>query len=163
MKIFSLLINTCLLVGKSSIVPGTLGSVFALLIWFLFSPSLITMLIVLVIVTSLSYYTILFELHNSNEKDPQYIVIDEAIGMWISLLFISSSNFINICLAFIIFRLFDILKPSIINRSQNIQGPVLVEFVVEQHDMVYPMVPAGADLDEMINRPVHEQFKDSEM
>jgi acetolactate synthase-1/2/3 large subunit len=41
-------------------------------------------------------------------------------------------------------------------------GPVLIEFVVEQHDMVYPMVPAGADLDEMIRRP-HKQFKDMEM
>ena len=37
-------------------------------------------------------------------------------------------------------------------KAQNINGPVLVEFVVEQHDMVYPMVPAGADLDAMISR-----------
>ena len=53
--------------------------------------------------------------------------------------------------------------PGVIKEAQSIKGPVLVEFVVEQHDMVYPMVPAGADLDEMINRPVHEQFKDAEM
>ena len=53
--------------------------------------------------------------------------------------------------------------PGVIKEAKSIRGPVLVEFVVEQHDMVYPMVPAGADLDEMINRPVHEQFKDSEM
>lgn len=33
------------------------------------------------------------------------------------------------------------------------KGPMLVEFVVEQHDIVYPMVPAGADLDNMIRRP----------
>ena len=32
-------------------------------------------------------------------------------------------------------------------------GPVLVEFAVEQHDIVYPMVPAGADLHNMIRRP----------
>ncbi len=32
-------------------------------------------------------------------------------------------------------------------------GPSLIEFVVEQHDMVYPMVPAGADLHQMIRRP----------
>ncbi len=32
-------------------------------------------------------------------------------------------------------------------------GPVLVEFVVEQHDVVYPMVPAGGTLHEMIRRP----------
>ena len=48
-------------------------------------------------------------------------------------------------------------------EAQNIKGPVLIEFVVEQHDMVYPMVAAGADLDEMISRPVHKQFKDAEM
>ena len=39
----------------------------------------------------------------------------------------------------------------------------LIEFIVEQHDMVYPMVPAGADLNEMISRPVHDQFQESEM
>jgi len=53
--------------------------------------------------------------------------------------------------------------PGAIEKAQKINGPVLVEFVVEQHDMVYPMVPAGADLDAMISRPVHEQFKDAEM
>jgi len=53
--------------------------------------------------------------------------------------------------------------PGAIEEAQSINGPVLVEFVVEQHDMVYPMVPAGADLDAMISRPVHEQFKDAEM
>jgi acetolactate synthase-1/2/3 large subunit len=50
-----------------------------------------------------------------------------------------------------------------IKKVQKINGPSLIEFVVEQHDMVYPMVPAGANLDEMISRPVHEQFEDAEM
>jgi hypothetical protein len=35
-----------------------------------------------------------------------------------------------------------------------------VEFVVEQHDMVYPMVPAGADLNAMISRPKNKQFQE---
>jgi len=47
--------------------------------------------------------------------------------------------------------------------AKEINGPSMIEFVVEQHDMVYPMVPAGANLDEMISRPVHEQFEDAEM
>ena len=50
-----------------------------------------------------------------------------------------------------------------IKKVQKINGPSLIEFVVEQHDMVYPMVPSGANLDEMISRPVHEQFEDAEM
>jgi acetolactate synthase I/II/III large subunit len=33
------------------------------------------------------------------------------------------------------------------------RGPVLIDFQVEQEDSVYPMVPAGADLHEMIRRP----------
>ena len=33
------------------------------------------------------------------------------------------------------------------------QGPVLIDFRVEQEDSVYPMVPAGADLHAMIRRP----------
>jgi len=32
-------------------------------------------------------------------------------------------------------------------------GPTLIEYVVEKEEMVYPMVPAGADLDKMIRRP----------
>lgn len=47
-------------------------------------------------------------------------------------------------------------------KAQAHDGPVLIEFVVEQHDMVYPMVPAGADLHAMIRRPT-KQFEDMEM
>ena len=32
-------------------------------------------------------------------------------------------------------------------------GTVVIEFRVEQEDSVYPMVPAGADLQDMIRRP----------
>ena len=38
-------------------------------------------------------------------------------------------------------------------RAYN-DGPVLIEYVVEKHDIVYPMVPAGASLHNMIRRPV---------
>jgi len=50
-----------------------------------------------------------------------------------------------------------------VKKAAEINGPALIEFVVEQHDMVYPMVPTGADLNEMISRPVHDQFQDSKM
>ncbi|HVR29640.1 MAG TPA: biosynthetic-type acetolactate synthase large subunit [Thermoanaerobaculia bacterium] len=32
-------------------------------------------------------------------------------------------------------------------------GPIVLEFVVEKHDVVYPMVPSGATLNAMIRRP----------
>jgi acetolactate synthase-1/2/3 large subunit len=37
--------------------------------------------------------------------------------------------------------------------ARSIKGPTLIEFAIEKEDMVYPMVPAGADLDAMIRRP----------
>jgi len=36
-------------------------------------------------------------------------------------------------------------------RAHN--GPVLIEYMVQKEEIVYPMVPAGADLDKMIRRP----------
>ncbi|RCK74783.1 MAG: Acetolactate synthase large subunit [Anaerolineae bacterium] len=36
-------------------------------------------------------------------------------------------------------------------------GPVLLDFFVEMEEAVYPMVPAGADLHDMIRRPVREK------
>lgn len=38
--------------------------------------------------------------------------------------------------------------------ARQIKGPALIEFVVEREDAVYPMVPQGAALHEMIQRPM---------
>jgi len=43
-----------------------------------------------------------------------------------------------------------------IDFAQQTAGPVLVEFKVEKEEAVYPMVPAGADLDAMIRRPLRQ-------
>jgi acetolactate synthase-1/2/3 large subunit len=37
--------------------------------------------------------------------------------------------------------------------ARSVDGPVLLEFMVEQEEIVYPMVPAGADLHDMKRRP----------
>ena len=54
-----------------------------------------------------------------------------------------------------------------VNRARNEPGVVVIDFRIEQEDSVYPMVPAGADLDEMIRRPgadnaIYETGKDEE-
>ena len=42
---------------------------------------------------------------------------------------------------------------DVVQRARSAEGTVLIDFRVEQEDSVYPMVPAGADLDAMIRRP----------
>ena len=43
-----------------------------------------------------------------------------------------------------------------IEWARKTEGPVVLEFRVEQEEAVFPMVPAGAALDNMIRRPVRE-------
>ncbi|MDM8526956.1 biosynthetic-type acetolactate synthase large subunit [Anaerolineales bacterium HSG24] len=78
---------------------------------------------------------------------------------------ISSPNYVKLAEAYgmpgyRVDKLEDIIP--IMRKAQAHDGPVLIEMVVEQYDMVYPMVPAGADLDAMIRRP-HPQFEDMEI
>ena len=40
-----------------------------------------------------------------------------------------------------------------VRTAQRTAGTVVIDFRVEQEDSVYPMVPSGADLDDMIRRP----------
>ncbi|MBI1259971.1 MAG: biosynthetic-type acetolactate synthase large subunit [Chloroflexi bacterium] len=40
-----------------------------------------------------------------------------------------------------------------VSFARSVNGPALIEFVVEKEEVVYPMVPAGADLHAMIRRP----------
>ncbi len=46
--------------------------------------------------------------------------------------------------------------------ARSVDGPTLIEFVVVQNDIVYPMVPAGADLHAMIRRPKPSESPDFE-
>jgi len=43
-----------------------------------------------------------------------------------------------------------------IEWARKTEGPVVLEFRVEKEDAVYPMVPAGSALHEMIRRPVKQ-------
>lgn len=45
-----------------------------------------------------------------------------------------------------------------IQAAQDETGPCLIEFMIEKMGMVYPMVPAGAGLHDMVKRPTEDQF-----
>ena len=54
------------------------------------------------------------------------------------------------------------VEPAV-RAARTHAGPVVIDFQVEQEDSVYPMVPAGADLHQMIRRPspIAETGRDS--
>ena len=54
-------------------------------------------------------------------KDPQQVVIDEVLGYWISILFIPFSLSFAV-MAFIFFRIFDIVKPFPAGSLESLTG-----------------------------------------
>ncbi|MBP1653776.1 MAG: phosphatidylglycerophosphatase [Bacteroidetes bacterium] len=62
-----------------------------------------------------------FQAGASHGPDPSIVVIDEIVGMWISLLFLPASLPLSIA-AFIAFRVFDVLKPEPARWLERIPG-----------------------------------------
>ena len=50
---------------------------------------------------------------------------------------------------------------STVEKTLSAKGTVVIDFVVEKEDTVFPMVPAGADLDKMIRRPKQDVMLES--
>jgi len=53
--------------------------------------------------------------------DPSKVVVDEMIGVWIALLFVPFS-ILNLTIAFVLFRIFDIWKPLGIRQMEKFPG-----------------------------------------
>jgi len=117
--------------GLSPVAPGTVGTLVSLplgmliLIYFdAYTLFLATALISIVAIKEINRYE-----ERTNSHDDKSIVIDELAGMWFALsvapaISVSFSEVTNLengfliqsILAFILFRYFDITKPSIIGR-----------------------------------------------
>ncbi len=62
------------------------------------------------------------EEEESKIHDSSYIVIDELVGMWLSMA-ISGLSLAGVVLSFIFFRIYDITKPSLIGRiDKEVKG-----------------------------------------
>tara|TARA_Y100000590_G_scaffold459082_1_gene615199 strand:+ start:805 stop:1242 length:438 start_codon:yes stop_codon:yes gene_type:complete len=106
-------------IGYIKFAPGTISSLLFLIIYF-FIPNIYLYQISLLIFLLISgFYLCFIFSENSIVKDPPYIVIDEITGMYISIFMLPKSIFLY-SIAFVLFRFFDIYKPSIINKSQNL-------------------------------------------
>lgn len=108
--------------GYSPIAPGTAGSILAALVAFFVikgnAPYLIiaTVVVFTIGVTASSYIE-----KERETKDPSLVVIDEIVGMWISVFFIPYVWW-DFLIAFALFRFFDVMKPFPANNLQKLHG-----------------------------------------
>lgn len=112
--------------GYSPIAPGTAGAlvgcaVLVLLHYFspaeMYLPALVTLIVAFFFLGAKATD----KLEPEWGHDPSRIVADEMVGVWIAMLFVPFT-WLNLALAFGLFRLFDIWKPLGIQRLEKLPG-----------------------------------------
>jgi phosphatidylglycerophosphatase A len=58
------------------------------------------------------------------KEDPSEVVVDEAIGQWVTLLGATVYNWKSLLAALVLFRILDILKPFPIRQAEKLPGGV---------------------------------------
>jgi len=107
--------------------PGTFGSLAALIpAWWAVSVfGLIGLLGMLLLFLPLACWSTYVSLPGMQDKDPGWVVIDEWLGQWLTLLLVfplTGITWWSFVLGFAAFRLFDIWKPGWVGRIEHM-GP----------------------------------------
>ncbi len=120
------LISTWFGCGYAPIAPGTAGSLAALLIaWLLvayagWQPLWFGALVVAA--TAPSIWAAGVTAQALNKKDPGVVVVDEVVGQWLALAGARPLNVKSWIGAFVLFRLFDIWKPTPVRQLEKLPG-----------------------------------------
>jgi phosphatidylglycerophosphatase A len=105
------------------IAPGTFGSAMGLLLWAALPPTtLVHATAIIVLFVAGSWSGSVAERH-FGRTDPGEVVIDEVMGMLITL-FLNPVGWIGAIGAFFLFRVADVIKPYPANRLERLHGGV---------------------------------------
>ncbi len=115
------LIVTFFYVGYIPYMPGTFGSLAGVLIFLCLGKSNAAIILATIIITFLGFIFCGLAEKVFSQKDPSCVVIDEVSGMLLCYCFLKLTIF-NVIAGFILFRLFDIIKPFYIRRVEKIRG-----------------------------------------
>jgi phosphatidylglycerophosphatase A len=116
-----LAIATVFGVGYAPMAPGTFGSAAGLIVWWLLpaSPAVHALAIVAIFFAG-SWGGSVAERH-FGRTDPGQVVIDEVMGMLITL-FLNPVGWLGAVAGFFLFRVFDVIKPYPANRLERLHG-----------------------------------------
>lgn len=118
-----LFFSTGFYIGNIPFAPGTLGSLLGIPIWFVLSKfAPLVSIVFLALFIPFAIWAAHVSAKHLNRKDPGCIVIDEMVGMVITLAGLPF-HWITCVFGFFLFRVLDILKPFPIRwLDQNISG-----------------------------------------
>ncbi len=103
-------------VGKIPFAPGTIGTLVAIPIMFIYWPKgvgvqiLITLSVFLIGIWASTVVVSKAESDDKSQIDPDFVVIDEIAGYMVAMLGVPL-NPVYLAIAFVLFRIYDIFKP----------------------------------------------------
>jgi phosphatidylglycerophosphatase A len=121
MTSIALAIATVFGVGRIPFAPGTFGSAVGLLLWAALSGSLAAEAAAIVMVFIAGSWSGGIAERHYGATDPGAVVIDEVLGMLITLFF-NPVGWTGALLGFALFRVFDVIKPYPANRLERLHG-----------------------------------------
>lgn len=121
MTALALILATSLGLGFIPVAPGTFGSAAGLLVWVFVSASLTAQTIAIVATFLMGWWSATRAEMYFGRTDPGQVVIDEVMGMLITL-FGMSIGWKGALGGFLLFRVADILKPYPANRLERLPG-----------------------------------------
>jgi phosphatidylglycerophosphatase A len=121
MRVVALALATTLGVGFVPYAPGTFGSAAGLLLWWLLPSSLPVQAAAIVIIFLVGSWSGHVAERHFGASDPPPVVIDEVMGMWITLL-LNPVGWQGAVIGFLLFRLFDVIKPYPADRLERLRG-----------------------------------------
>ena len=131
MNKISQIFSTLFFIGYVKWAPGTIGSLFSLIIIFFLYNIVNKNEFIILFICILLMATICIKIYSKsiNKHDAKEIVIDEFLGIYLIIIFsydfeIFNNEFIKISLILFFFRIFDIIKPFPINWiDTNMKNP----------------------------------------
>ena len=110
---------------------NTAGSLVGLLIYLIPGVESPYLLVPLILVTFFAGVLASGKIAGTENPDPHIVVIDEIVGMWIAVLMLPKTTWVIVA-AFLLFRLFDIVKPFPARQSEKLPGGwgIMVDDVV---------------------------------
>jgi phosphatidylglycerophosphatase A len=118
-----LAIATVLGVGYAPVAPGTCGSAAGLVVWWLLPASPVVQAVAIVVIFIAGSWGGNVAERHFGRTDPGQVVIDEVMGMLITL-FLNPVGWIGAFAGFLLFRVFDVIKPYPANRLEQLHGGV---------------------------------------
>ena len=117
------LVSTCLGIGYIRKGAGTVAAFMGCIAWYFIQVRGVNALfdvLAILVLTLLGIWSATM-VETEWGKDSNRVVIDELLGMWISV-FLIPAELKYIALAFVLFRFFDIVKPLYIRKAEALPG-----------------------------------------